>query len=207
MSSAVVEAPVPAPQRTVSLAGRRYPVALPKLRDSRLHVASVTISLHVLGQVGLHFQISVPQILSAILTCAVIDALVTFRSSRTIAWPASAMLTGSGVALILRVPSTPVGDHWTFHQWWLFSGVAAVSLATKYLVRYRGQPLFNPSNVGLVATFVVLGSSRVEPLDFWWSPLNGWMVAAYALILGGGALITHRLRLLAGAAAFWAVLA
>ena len=60
MSSAVVEAPVPVPQRTVSLAGRRYPVALPKLRDSRLHVASVTISLHVLGQVGLNFQISVP---------------------------------------------------------------------------------------------------------------------------------------------------
>lgn len=207
MSSAVVAAPVPAPQRTLSLAGRRYPVALPKLRDSRLHVASVTISLHVLGQVGLHFQISVPQILSAILTCAVIDAVLTFRSSRTIAWPASAMLTGSGVALILRVPSTPVGDHWTFHHWWLFSGVAAFSLATKHLVRYRGQPLFNPSNVGLVLTFIVLGSSRVEPLDFWWSPLNGWMLAAYALILGGGSLIARRLHLLAGAAAFWAVLA
>ena len=207
MSSAVVEAPAPVPQRTVTLAGRRYPVALPKLRDSRLHVASVTISLHVLGQMGLGFQISVPQIVSAILTCAVFDAVVTFRSSRTIAWPASAMLTGSGVALILRVPSTPPGDHWTFHHWWLFSGVAAFSLATKYLARFRGQPLFNPSNVGLVVTFILLGSSRVEPLDFWWSPLNGWMVAAYTLILGGGALITHRLRQLAGAAAFWAVLA
>ena len=62
MSSAVVAAPVPAPQRTLSLAGRRYPVMLPKLRDSRLHVASVTISLHVLGQVGLHFQVPLIQV-------------------------------------------------------------------------------------------------------------------------------------------------
>jgi hypothetical protein len=53
----------------------------------------------------------------------------------------------------------------------------------------------------------VLGSTRVEPLDFWWAPLNAWMVAAYAVILVGGLLITRRLKLLALAAAFWLTLA
>ena len=82
------------------------------------------------------------------------------------------MLTGSGVALILRVPSTPPGDHWSTHAWWVFAGVAAFSLATKYLIRYRGSHVFNPSNVGLVIVFIVFGSTRVEPLDFWWAPLG-----------------------------------
>lgn len=196
-----------APARTVSLRGRAYPLILPKLRDSRLHVAAVTISIHVLGQVGLNFQLSVPQILVSILTCAIIDVTITFHRSRSFVWPASAMLTGSGVALILRVPTTPLHDHWTFHKWYIYAGVAAFSLATKYLIRHRGSPVFNPSNVGLVVAFVVLGSSRAEPLDFWWAPLNRWMILAYVIILGGGMLITGRLRLLAGAATFWVTLA
>jgi len=55
--------------------------------------------------------------------------------------------------------------------------------------------------------FVVLGSTRIEPLAFWWSPLDGWMITAYAVILVGGLLITARLRLLAVAVSFWLALA
>jgi Na+-translocating ferredoxin:NAD+ oxidoreductase RnfD subunit len=190
---------------TVGRAG--YPVLLPNLRDPRLHVAAVIVTIHVLGQVKLHFQVTVPQILSAILTCAVIEVALTFRARRAFVWPASAMLTGSGVALILRVPTTPVGDHWSFHAWYVFAGVAAFSLATKYVIRYRGSHVFNPSNIGLVIAFIVLGSTRIEPLDFWWAPLGNGMILAYAVILGGGLLITARLGLLAAAVTFWVTLA
>jgi hypothetical protein len=193
--------------RTLTLGGTAYPLALPSIRDSRLHVAAVIVTIHVLGQVALDFHVSVPQILAAVLTCAVIEVALTFRKSRAFVWPASAMLTGSGVALILRVPSTPPGDHWTTHRWYVFAGVAAASLLTKYLIRYRGSHLFNPSNIGLVAAFLVLGSTQVEPLDFWWSPLDGPMILAYAVILIGGVLITRRLHLLATAATFWGGLA
>ncbi|MGB8860917.1 MAG: hypothetical protein WCC60_16775 [Ilumatobacteraceae bacterium] len=189
--------------RAIRLGGTSYPVVLPKIRDPRLHVAAVVITLHVLGQVGLHFRVSVPQILAAILTSAVLGVAETFHRTRTFVWPASAMLTGSGIALILRVPGTPQGDHWTTYKWYMFAGVAAFSLLTKHLIRYRGSHLFNPSNVGLVVTFLVLGSTRAEPLDFWWAPLNGWMITAYAVILVGGSLITHRLRLLAVGVTFW----
>ncbi len=184
-----------------------YPVILPKIRDPRLHVAAVVLTIHVLGQLGLNFWVSVPQILSAILTAAIIEVTMTFRRTRSFVWPASAMLTGSGVALILRVPGTPPDDPWSTHAWYVFAGVAAFSLLTKYLIRYRGSHLFNPSNLGLVVTFVVLGSTRVEPLDFWWAPLNSWMIAAYTVILMGGLLITRRLRLLAVAGTFWITLA
>jgi len=192
--------------RTLTLGRSTYPVILPNTRDPRLHVAAVIITIHVLGQVGLGFHVSVPQILAAILTCAVLEVALTFRSQRAFVWPASAMLTGSGVALILRVPGTP-DDAWSFHAWYVFAGVAAFSLLTKYAIRYRGSHLFNPSNIGLVVAFVVLGSARVEPLDFWWAPLNGWMAIAYAVILGGGLLITTRLGLLGMAVTFWLALA
>ncbi|NBN96455.1 MAG: hypothetical protein EBT46_02095 [Actinobacteria bacterium] len=203
----VMAAPSLVAGRSVRIGSQVYPLVLPRLRDSRLHVAGVVITLHTLGQVGLGFHVSVPQILSAILTCFVLQVAITFREKRAFVWPASAMLTGSGIALILRVPSTPVGDHWSFHQWWMFSGIAAFSLLTKFIVRRNGSHVFNPSNVGLVIAFIVLGSSRVEPLDFWWAPLsNPAMVIAYLVILVGGSLITNRLGLLTTVISFWLVL-
>ena len=203
----VMAAPSVVAGRSVRIGSQVYPLVLPRLRDSRLHVAGVVITLHTLGQVGLGFHVSVPQILSAILTCFALQVAITFREKRAFVWPASAMLTGSGIALILRVPSTPVGDHWSFHQWWMFSGIAAFSLLTKYIVRRNGSHVFNPSNVGLVIAFIVLGSSRVEPLDFWWAPLtNPAMVIAYLVILVGGSLIINRLGLLTTVISFWLVL-
>ena len=179
---------------------------LPNIRDPRLHVAAVILTIHAFGQLGLGFGVSIPQILAAILTCAAIEIALTFRQSRAFVWPASAMLTGSGVALILRVGNgagRPLDDR----GWYVFAGVAGLSLLTKYVIKYKGSHIFNPSNIGLVGAFVLLGSTRVEPLDFWWSPLNAWMIAAYIVIIGGGVLITARLHLLGLAATFWLTLA
>lgn len=184
-----------------------YPVVLPNARDPRLHLAAVIISIHILGQTALGFRVTVPQILAAILASAILEIAVTFRRKRELVWPASAMLTGSGVALIFRVIGTERGDHWGFQGWHLFALVAAVSLATKYTLTYRGSQLFNPSNVGLVAAFLLLGSERVEPLDFWWAPLGWSMILAYSIILIGGLIITARLGLLSLAATFWLALA
>ncbi|HET7473429.1 MAG TPA: hypothetical protein VFJ71_09910 [Candidatus Limnocylindrales bacterium] len=197
----------PAAARTLTLGGTAYPLVLPNIRDPRLHVAAVLITVQVLGQTVLGFRVSVPQILAAILTCAIIEIALTFRTARAFVWPASAMLTGNGVALILRVVGTGADDHWTLDSWWLFATIAGLSLLSKYAIKYRGTHVFNPSNIGLVAAFVVLGVSRVEPLDFWWAPLHPGMVLAYAVILVGGALITRRLRLLALAATFWIAIA
>jgi Na+-translocating ferredoxin:NAD+ oxidoreductase RnfD subunit len=193
--------------RTLTLGDHTYPVILPNVRDARLHVAAVIITIHVLGQVRLRFQVSVPQILAAVLTCAILEVALTFYKRRSFVWPASAMLTGSGVALILRIPGTPLNDHWSTHAWWAFAGVAGFSLMTKYVVRYRGSHVFNPSNIGLVIAFIVFGSARMEPLDFWWAPLKTWMILAYVVIVVGGVLISARLRLLAAVASFWLALA
>jgi hypothetical protein len=192
--------------RTITFRGSSYPLVLPSTRDPRLHVAAVILSVHLLGQVGLGFRLSVPQLIAAMLSCAVIEVALTFRQTRSFVWPASAMLTGSGVALIFRLVGTSADDHWSTYGWYLFAAVAGLSLLTKYVIRYRGSHVFNPSNIGLVVAFILFGSSRAEPLDFWWAPLDVWMIAAYAIVIGGGLLITGRLHLLALAASFWIAL-
>jgi hypothetical protein len=192
---------------TVRVGTRRVPLVLPNRRDPRLHTAAVIISIHVIGITALGFRVSVPQILAAIITAAGTDVVLTLRRTGMLVWPASGMLTGSGVALILRLTAMPAGDYWSLTGWHYFAGIAGVSVLTKYVIRFRGEHLFNPSNLGLVVAFLVVGREVIEPLDFWWAPLDFWMVLAYVVIIGGGFVITRRLNLLEMALAYWVALA
>jgi Na+-translocating ferredoxin:NAD+ oxidoreductase RnfD subunit len=192
---------------TLVIRGRPYPVLLPKLRDPRLHLAAVIISLQVIGQVGFHFELSIAQILLAIGTCAVLEVAIAMRQQHVILWPASATLTGNGVAFVLRVPGTVHGDWWSLRGWWIYVGTAAVSLLSKHVIRWRGEHIFNPSNIGLVLCFLVLPRTLAAPLDFWWGPMSVWLALALAIIVAGGFLILRRLKLLRVALAFWATFA
>src|SRR3954470_9341984 len=160
---------------TLTVRGAAYPVVLPKLSDPRLHLAATITSLQVIGQVGFHFELSIAQILVSLATCAVLEVAIAFRRQRVLMWPASALLTGNGVAFILRVPGTHHGDWWSLHGWWIYAATAAVSLLSKHLIRRHGGHVFNPSNFGLVICFLVLGRTRAEPLDFWWGPTSPWL--------------------------------
>ncbi len=212
--------------RALRIRGRAYPVLLPTLSDPRLHLAAVISSLQVLGQVAFDFRLSIPQILISIGTCAFLEMGIAFWTKRVIMWPASAMLTGNGVAFILRVQGTEHGQWWSLRGWWIFAATAAVSLLSKHVIKPwgaggdpvfrpggggsagaasspRGGHVFNPSNIGLVLCFLILGSGRVEPLDFWWGPMSTWMGLALAIILVGGLAILSRLHLLVVGVGFW----
>ena len=194
----------PAPQGpTFVIRGRAYPVLLPKLRDPRLHLAATITSLQVIGQVGFGFEVSIAQILLAVGTCAVLEVAIAMRAQRVILWPASAMLTGNGVAFVLRVPGTAHGDWWSTRGWWIFVGTASVALLSKHVLRRRGEHVFNPSNIGLVICFLALGRGRAAPLDFWWGPTSAWLALALAVIVTGGFAILRRLKLLRVALGFW----
>src|SRR6185436_2305918 len=188
---------------TLRIRGRSYPVLLPSIRDPRLHLAATITSLQVLGQVAFHFRLSIAQILVSLLTCAVLEVGIAMRRQHVILWPASALLTGNGVAFILRVPGTEHGDWWSMNGWWIFAATAAVSLLSKHLIQFRGGHIFNPSNFGLVLCFLLLGPELADPLEFWWGPMGFWLALALAIIVGGGFAILRRLRLLSIAVIFW----
>src|SRR3954453_4859965 len=156
--------PVPLPP----LPAPRPPPPPPTLPHPRLHLAAVIFSLQILGQVAFDFRVSIAQILVSLATCAVLEVGIAASRQHVLLWPASALIPGNGVSFILRVPGTQHGDWWSMHGWWIFAGTSAVSLLSKYVIVWRGGPVFNPSNFGLVACFLVLGPTRAEPLDFWW---------------------------------------
>lgn len=196
-----------APGRTIGLGGRRYPLMLPTLRDPRLHLAAVIFSLQILGQTVLGFELSIAQIGVSLATCAVLEVGIAFWQRRVVMWPASALLTGNGVAFLLRVPGTEHGDWWSLRGAHIFVAVAAISLLSKYAVRSGDRHLFNPSNVGLVVCFLVLGSRYVDPQDLWWGPVSPGIVAALVVIAIGGVAITYRQGLMGVAASFWVTFA
>ena len=187
--------------------GRDYPVILPSVRDPRLHVAAVLLTLQVLGQTVLGFRLSITQILVCLATGALIEFGVVFFKDHAIIWPASGLLTGNSTAFILRVPGTLHGDWWSAHGIELFIGVVALGMATKYLIRWKGRHIFNPSNVALVLAFAALGPQRTEPLDLWWIPMGPWMAVTYAILIGGGLLIAWELRMLGLVVSFMAAFA
>lgn len=195
------------PPRTLRLAGRDLVVAGPSLHDPRLHVSLVIGTLHVLGQVRLGFAVSVAQILITIGVCALLEAVSLAYREGLLAWPASGILTGSGIAFILRVAGTEHGDWWSLHgiEWFLLA--CLFGSLSKYLVRPGARHVFNPSNVALVWVLLVIGPTRVFAQPLWWGDDTLGVVLAYAVLVMGGWAVLRRLGLLRMVAAFLATIA
>ena len=62
--------------RGLAIRGARYPLVLPSVRDPRLHLAAVIVSLQVLGQVAFDFRLSIAQILISVGTCALLEVAI-----------------------------------------------------------------------------------------------------------------------------------
>ena len=185
----------------------KIPVVLPSWRDPRLKLSVVIISLQVLGQAVLGFKVSIAQILVTVGGCAVVDLAVTFRRQRMLVWPASALLTGNSVAFILRASGTRHGDWWTLHgiQYFVLAGLLA--LLSKYLLQTGRRHFFNPSNVGLVWTLLLIGPVHVFPQYLWWGPLGVPVVVALAVIFLGAIWVLRSVGMFEMAGAFWVTLA
>ncbi|MDQ3932458.1 MAG: hypothetical protein M3252_06445, partial [Actinomycetota bacterium] len=189
--------------RRFAVGGREIAVVLPSRRDPRLRLAAILLSVQVLGQTVLDFKLSIAQILVSIGVCAVVEVGVTWWRDHMLVWPASAMLTGNSVALLLRAAGTRHGEWWSLNGIRYFVLAALLGLGSKYVIRPGGRHLFNPSNVGLVWVLLVVGPAGVFPQYLWWGPYSSLPVlATIALILFGAAWILKPLGMLPMVAAF-----
>lgn len=181
--------------RTVRLRGEDIPLVLPNRHDPRLKLSAVIMTLHVLGQTLLDFKVSIAQIALTILACALVEAALTFRSLRILAWPASGILTGSSIAFILRASGTRPGDWWSLNGIEFFLLAALVALLSKHLIRPQGRHLFNPSNIGIVWVLLVIGPNHVFAQYLWWGPSVVGVVLSYAVILAGAVWVLRSVRM------------
>ncbi len=92
--------------------------------------------------------------------------------------PASAYISGISVGILLRTPA-----------FWPFALCSALSILSKYVLRYKGRHLWNPSNFGISAMLVIAGES-VGSLSIQWGNHVWAMLVIWVL----GAFIIYRLR-------------
>ena len=188
----------------LTLGGRDIPVILPKLGDPRFKLSATIITLTILGQTVLNFQVSLPQILVCVLLCAAIDVTMAFRRDKVMIWPASGIQTGISVAFIFRVGGTRHGDWWSIRGLHIFVLVVALSMVPKYVLRRNGRHIFNPSNIGLAWGLLVIGPSHVFSEHLWWAPLGPAVVFSMAVIFAGGWWVLRQVKMLPMAASFLA---
>jgi Na+-translocating ferredoxin:NAD+ oxidoreductase RnfD subunit len=118
-----------------------------------------------------------PKILLAVAVSIVVELALSRFLRGT--WPnvASAYITGISIGILVRSSA-----------WWPYALGSAISITSKYVLRYRGNHLWNPSNFGVCALFL-LAPFAVAPLTIQW----GNTVWPMAVIWGVGSLTIWRL--------------
>jgi enediyne biosynthesis protein E5 len=95
-------------------------------------------------------------------------------------WPfvASAYITGISVGILLRSPA-----------YWPYAVCAAIAITSKYVLRFRGKHLWNPSNFGICVVLFLLPAS-VAMLSIQWGNNMASLIVIWLL----GSVILYRLR-------------
>ena len=89
-------------------------------------------------------------------------------------WPnlASAYITGISVGILVRSPA-----------FWPYALCALISITSKYVLRVHDRHIWNPSNFGIVAMFI-LASGTVAGLSIQWGNFVWPMIVIWTLGLG-----------------------
>lgn len=94
----------------------------------------------------------------------------------------SAYISGNSIVILVK-PAAGI--------WWPFWGGALISIVSKYVLTYRGQHLWNPTNFAMCA-MMLLAPNSVSLLSHQWG--NAW--ASIAFIWAVGLLVVWRARVL-----------
>lgn len=157
-------------KRTSSLKGFRY---------NKRYTPPLLITLILLGA-HLSFGIleSYGQLLTAIAASFLAEALLHQLVVGGWRGMSSAYISGISVGILVRSPFL-----------WPYALCAAISIASKYVLRVKDQHLWNPSNFGIVA-ILVLAPGSVAALSIQWGN-NIWAMAVIWII---GSISIWRLR-------------
>ncbi len=143
------------------------------------YVVPIFITLILLiGHLSFGFLESWPQTLLAIAVAIAVELTLGRIFVHKWLHPASAYITGISVGILIRSPA-----------YWPFALCSAISITSKYVLRFRGRHLWNPSNFGICAMLVLAGDT-VATLNIQWGNYLWPMMVIWAL----GSLIIWRLH-------------
>jgi Na+-transporting NADH:ubiquinone oxidoreductase subunit NqrB len=145
--------------------------------DPRLYQIAVLASLLVYGMAGLDFEITVVRAALLLLTVLATQSIGDRLDGRP-ANVRSALISGLSLCLLLRTNRTDLAILAAF-----------VTIAAKFVIRYRGKHIFNPTNGGIVAMLVLTD-------QVWVSPGQWGSVAFFAFLMAclGGVVVNRASR-------------
>jgi len=146
--------------------------------DNRF-VPPIFITLILLGgQIGYGILESYEKTLVAISTAILVEMVLGRIFTGKYPHAASAYITGISVGILLRSTA-----------FWPYAVCAAIAITSKYVLRYKGRHLWNPSNFGICVVLFLLPASSTM-LSIQWGNNLGSLVVIWLL----GSVIIWRLR-------------
>lgn len=144
------------------------------LGDPRHYQIAVLASLLLYGVIALDFEVPPLRIAAILATCLGVQWLAGRWAGLPAFEPRSALISGLSLCLLLRTNSLI-----------LALGAAALAVGSKFVLRFRGKHLFNPTNFAIVAA-ILSGGGWVSPAQWGNAALFAFLIAS----LGG--MVVHR---------------
>ncbi|HET7189332.1 MAG TPA: hypothetical protein VFI52_14375 [Gemmatimonadaceae bacterium] len=153
-----------------------------RLIDARYLIAALITLVLVLAQLRYHIVGGYERLALTLATCVAVEAALSWFDRGRVVNLLSAYISGISLTLLLK----PQGDAlWPF----VIGGVLAI--ASKYVLRYRENHLWNPTNFAIVA-LLLTAPQRVSVLSQQW----GNDLTTNLVIWGFGLVIAARVRVL-----------
>jgi hypothetical protein len=172
-----IDAASPAPSDAAAAnpaPSERLARATPRRLDPRWFQIAMLSALLVYGVVALDFDLGLARIAGVLGACLLTQYVCgRLTSAPGFEWK-SAVISAIGLCTLLRANSA-----------WLLFGAAAVAIASKFVIRWRGKHLFNPTNFVLVL-MLWTGWGWVSPGQY------GHFAFAALLILCMGMTVVNR---------------
>lgn len=117
------------------------------------------LALGLIGSLNSSFFVGWFHVFLAVLTATLVEGIGLSVTAKKVKkqLPDGAILTGLIVGLVLS----------SFTPWYVVIVASAVSVASKYVVRFRKKPIFNPAALGLLISVAIFSSGQS-----WWGALT-----------------------------------
>ena len=135
-------------------------------RDPRHYQIAILSTLFVYGICFLDFEVTLAR--SALILAAALLTQFAFTAWHKLPSfdPRSALISGLSLCLLLRT-----------NFLWLAVVAAAITVGSKFLIRFNGKHIFNPTNFGLVAMMLLTDQVLVSPGQWGSGAFFGFLIA------------------------------
>jgi Na+-translocating ferredoxin:NAD+ oxidoreductase RnfD subunit len=140
------------------------------MRDPRPYQIATLALLLAYGLTRLAFDVPAPHVVLILGTALLTQRVLTDAWGLPRFDPRSALISGLSLCLLLRTGSP-----------WLAAAAALAAVTSKFVIRWNGKHLFNPTNFGLVAMMSLTRGVWVSPGQWGHSALFAFLMAC----LGG----------------------